>query len=139
MKADQRSRMFHAVINGINIMILLVCTLFILGLKAENDFEQLEQKNKLYVQFGISDKKQAGGIKREIAVPGMISVLFGVGLSLLFMMQKIYLKEMESFWNIRYILGVLALSGGIIVIFVIVIIFLAGRQIRRIRKGNEDE
>ncbi len=139
MKADQRSRMFHAVINGINIMILLVCTLFILGLKAENDFDQLGQKNKLYVQFGISDKKQAGGIKREIAVPGMISVLFGVGLSLLFMMQKIYLKEMESFWNIRYILGVLALSGGIIVIFVLVIIFLAGRQIRRIRKGNEDE
>lgn len=139
MKADQRSRMFLAATNGINILLLLMCTLFIFGLKAENDFDQLKRKNMLYVQFGMPDKKQAGGIKREIAVPGVISVFFGLGLALFFMLEKIYLKKMEDFWNIRYLLGVLALSGGIILLFAFVITFLAGRQVRRIRKGKEDE
>lgn len=139
MKADQRSRMFQAATDGINILLLLLCTLFIFGLKAENDFDQLKQKNQLYVQFGMPDKKQAGGIKREIAIPGVISVFFGLGLALFFMLGKIYLKKMEDFWNLRYILGVLILSGGIILLFALVITFLAGRQVRRIRKGKEDE
>ena len=116
-----------------------ICALFVFGIKTENDFDQLKQKHELYFQSGIPDKKQKRAIRNEIAVPGIISVFYGLGVSFVFIAEKIYLKNMERFWNVRYVLELLVLFGVIIFIFGLVIVVFAVSHCRRIRRGLKDE
>ncbi len=139
LKAERHSKVLLAAANGMNILILFICALFVFGIKTENDFDQLKQKHELYFQSGIPDKKQKRAIRNEIAVPGIISVFYGLGVSFVFIAEKIYLKNMERFWNVRYVLEILVLFGVIIFIFGLVIVVFAVSHCRRIRRGLKDE
>lgn len=138
LKEDQRGKMLGAVSNGLNILILFLCTLFIFGLKAENDFAEMEQKYKLYFQSGMPLPKCRCTVRKEIMTQWLLSLAFGLGISGIFAAEKIYLKRMTAFWNVRYGLGVLALAAGITAIFGIFAALYIRRTYKRIERGMKD-
>lgn len=138
LKEERRGKLFGAVSNGLNILILFLCTLFIFGLKMENDFAETEQKYKLYFQSGMPLAKCRRTVRKEIMAQWFLSLAFGLGISAIFAAEKIYLKRMTKFWNVRYGLGILALMAGMAAVFGIFAAFHVHRSYKRMERGMED-
>lgn len=138
LKEDQREKLFGAVSNGLNILILFLCTLFIFGLKMENDLAETEQKYKLYFQSGMPPAKCRRTVRKEIMAQWLLSLAFGLLISGIFAAEKVYLKRMTKFWNVRYGLGLLALMAGMTAIFGIFAAYAVRRSYKRMERGWED-
>ena len=71
-----------------NIIIMLLCGIFVLSIKMECDFPETEWKYRFYIQSGMSSAKVRKGIIKECLLSGGLPVICGTNDSKFFSICK---------------------------------------------------
>lgn len=121
-----------------NIIIMLLCGIFVLSIKMECDFPETEWKYRFYIQSGMSSAKVRKGIIKECLLSGGLPVICGTIISILYCSMLLYAKHLQIEWVHRYFKGIILIVGAIWLLFAVFIFIFAYRNIRKIEgdSGN---
>lgn len=121
-----------------NIIIMLLCGIFVLSIKMECDFPETEWKYRFYIQSGMSSAKVRKGIIKECLLSGGLPVICGTIISILYCSMLLYAKHLQIEWVHRYFKGIILIVGAMWLLFAVFIFIFAYRNIRKIEgdSGN---
>jgi hypothetical protein len=121
-----------------NIIIMLLCGIFVLSIKMECDFPETEWKYRFYIQSGMSSAKVRKGIIKECLLSGGLPVICGTIISILYCSMLLYAKHLQIEWVHRYFKGIILIVGAIWLLFAVFIFIFAYRNIRKIEGDSRD-
>ena len=122
---------------GINMLLLFLCGVFIFIMKVENDLPEMEEKYKLYMRSGMSEGKQKKSIWKEVASSSVLALLFGLTVSSIFVVLKIYLKNMEISWVLQYLVEIFSIILGVTLIFAGIVTADTWKISKKMKRGDE--
>lgn len=114
-----------------NIIIMLLCGIFVLSIKMECDFPETEWKYRFYIQSGMSSAKVRKGIIKECLLSGGLPVICGTIISILYCSMLLYAKHLQIEWVHRYFKGIILIVGAIWLLFAVFSLIFAYRNIRK--------
>ena len=115
-----------------NIIIMLLCGIFVLSIKMECDFPETEWKYRFYIQSGMSSAKVRKGIIKECLLSGGLPVICGTIISILYCSMLLYAKHLQIEWVHRYFKGIILIVGAIWLLFAVFSLIFAYRNIGKI-------
>ena len=121
-----------------NIIIMLLCGIFVLSIKMECDFPETEWKYRFYIQSGMSSAKVRKGIIKECLLSGGLPVICGTIISILYCSMLLYAKHLQIEWVHRYFKGIILIVGAIWLLFAVFSLIFAYRNIRKIEGDSRD-
>ena len=121
-----------------NIIIMLLCGIFVLSIKMECDFPETEWKYRFYIQSGMSSAKVRKGILKECLLSGGLPVICGTIISILYCSMLLYAKHLQIEWIHKYFKGIILIVGAIWLLFAVFILIFAYRNIRKIEGDSRD-
>lgn len=121
-----------------NIIIMLLCGIFVLSIKMECDFPETEWKYRFYIQSGMSSAKVRKGIIKECLLSGGLPVICGTIISILYCSMLLYAKHLQIEWIHKYFKGIILIVGAIWLLFAVFSLIFAYRNIRKIEGDSRD-
>ena len=121
-----------------NIIIMLLCGIFVLSIKMECDFPETEWKYRFYIQSGMSSAKVTKGIIKECLLSAGLPVICGTIISILYCSMLLYAKHLQTEWVHRYFKGIILIVGAIWLLFAVFSLIFAYRNIRKIEGDSRD-
>ena len=137
--ARSKTKLLYVASAAGNIIIMLLCGIFVLSIKMECDFPETEWKYRFYIQSGMSSAKVRKGIIKECLLSGGLPVICGTIISILYCSMLLYAKHLQIEWVHRYFKGIILIVGAIWLLFAVFSLIFAYRNIRKIEGDSRDE
>lgn len=134
----ERNRLFYIASGIINMLVLVLCSIFILTVKMECDVSDMEKKYYFYYIAGATRKKRRDGIKKELSLSCVIASFVGVMMAAIFVAVELYLKHMGSEWTKRYFLEYTGIAVGIVFILMVLNTIWIGKAIRKLEVSCDE-
>lgn len=131
---NQQRQLLRLTAAGVNIFILLVCSIFILWIKGNSDYDDLRWKYLFYRQSGMEGKKRKRCMKKEMFLAVKIALLGGVPSALVMLAADVSEKDLGVQMNLRYLIEIIGITGVLIVVIIGMSAVFTRRIIRRIEK-----
>lgn len=125
LNKNREQKIYHVTVTTINMIILLICGIFVLIIKFTCDYDVLKQKYSFYRQAGMTAKTRRKFLKQEMLFFTGLSLAGGIGVSTCYFDAELYLKKLGSEWNIKYIVGFAGIVAAIVSLFLAVTILFA--------------
>ncbi len=137
MGQNHRTQILRLSSAGINILILMLCIVFILWIKGKYDYADMRWKYQFLTLAGMEEAKRRACIKKEMLLAPMAAFIGGVPTALLFIAGDVSEKHMGAGWNLRYLWEMLGIAGAAVLILVTASAIFTLRMLIKIEKNGE--
>lgn len=136
MGASRQDQILRLSAAGINILILMLCAIFILWIKGRYDYEDMKWKYQFFRLSGMEEGKRKAYMKKEMLLPVFVTLAGSMPTALLFIAGDVSEKRLGMNWNMRYLAEMLGISAVMILAFWGAAMVFTIRMIRRLENSE---
>lgn len=136
MGANRQDQILRLSAAGINILILMLCVIFILRIKGKYDYEDMKWKYQFFQLSGMGEERRRSYMKKEMLLPVFITLISSIPTAFLFIAGDVSEKRLGMDWNIRYAGEILGISVVMILVFVGAAMVFTFKMIKRLEHSE---
>lgn len=106
---NKQARILDIGVYAIGFVILMGCTIFVIGAKVSSDSVEMEEKYYFYDQMGIKERMRKQGVKRECSMTVWVPIFVGLAAGIAFVLRELALRQFPADWTAYYLKGVAVL------------------------------